>query len=44
MFKFIEKNQIYKDVLLLAVPMMIQNGITNAVYLIDNLMVGSLGT
>ena len=35
---------IYKRALLLAVPMMIQNGITNAVGLVDNLMVGSLGT
>lgn len=34
----------YKRALALAVPMMIQNGITNAVSLIDNLMVGSLGT
>lgn len=38
-----EKN-IYKRALLLAVPMMIQNGITNMVTLIDNVMVGSLGT
>lgn len=38
------KNQIYKRALLLAVPMMIQNGITNMVGLIDNVMVGSLGT
>lgn len=29
---------------MLAVPMMIQNGITNMVSLIDNVMVGSLGT
>ena len=36
--------RIYKRALLLAVPMMIQNGITNAVGLVDNLMVGSLGT
>lgn len=35
---------IYKRALALAVPMMIQNGITNAVGLVDNLMVGSLGT
>lgn len=35
---------IYKRALLLAVPMMIQNGITNAVGLVDNVMVGSLGT
>lgn len=37
-------NDIYKKTLLLAVPIMIQNGITNAVGLVDNLMVGSLGT
>ncbi|MGN1089346.1 MAG: MATE family efflux transporter [Huintestinicola sp.] len=36
--------KIYKSALQLAVPMMIQNGITNAVGLVDNLMVGSLGT
>ena len=35
---------IFKRALLLAVPMMIQNGITNAVGLVDNIMVGSLGT
>lgn len=38
------KSNIYKRALALAVPMMIQNGITNAVMLIDNLMVGTLGT
>ncbi len=37
-------NKIYKRALQLAVPMMIQNGITNAVGLVDNVMVGSLGT
>ncbi len=36
--------EIYKKALFLAVPMMIQNGITNAVGLVDNVMVGSLGT
>lgn len=35
---------IYIKALTLAVPMMIQNGITNAVGLIDNVMVGSLNT
>lgn len=39
-----ENNSIYKKALKLAVPMMIQNGITNAVGLVDGLMVGSLGT
>ena len=40
----INNKMIYKKALALAVPMMIQNGITNAVGLVDNLMVGSLGT
>jgi len=35
---------VYRQALTLAVPMMIQNGITNMVSLIDNIMVGSLGT
>ena len=35
---------IYKKALILAIPMMIQSGIANAVVLVDNLMVGSLGT
>lgn len=40
-----DKSQsIYRIALALAIPMMIQSGITNAVGLIDNLMVGSLGT
>lgn len=38
------EQSIYKRAILLAVPMMIQNGITNMVGLIDNVMVGSLGT
>ena len=36
--------QLYQKALQLAVPMMIQNGITNAVGLVDNVMVGKLGT
>lgn len=40
----IKNNTIYKRALKLAVPMMIQNGITNAVGLVDNVMVGSLGS
>ncbi len=35
---------IYKRALYLAVPMMIQNGITNMVSLVDNVMVGRIGT
>ena len=34
----------YKMVLSVAVPMMIQNGITNFVSLLDNIMVGRIGT
>lgn len=39
-----KNREIYKRALALAVPMMIQNGITNAVGLVDNIMVGKLGT
>lgn len=39
-----KKKEILKQALILAVPMMIQNGITNAVGLVDHIMVGSLGT
>lgn len=35
---------IYKKALKIAIPMMVQNGISNAVGLVDNLMVGSIGT
>lgn len=38
------RKDLFKKALALAVPMMIQNGITNAVGLVDNIMVGSLGT
>ncbi len=34
----------YRKVLLVAVPIMIQNGITNFVSLLDNIMVGQVGT
>ena len=40
----LNNTNIYKRALKLAVPMMIQGGIANAVVLVDNLMVGSLGT
>lgn len=39
-----KEKSIYKQALALAVPMMIQSGITNAVGLVDNIMVGKLGT
>ena len=34
----------YKMILLIAVPVMIQNGITNFVSLLDNIMVWRVGT
>ena len=33
-----------KKLLLIAVPMMVQNGISNFVNLLDNLMIGRVGT
>ncbi len=42
--KFIGDRAFYKMVLTVAVPIMIQNGITNFVGLLDNIMVGQVGT
>ncbi len=42
--KYIGSKAFYKSVLFVALPIMLQNLITNFVNLIDNLMVGSLGT
>lgn len=42
--KYIGDRKFYKMVLAIAVPMMIQNGFTNLVNLLDNIMVGRLGT
>lgn len=42
--KFIGDKAFYKLVLSVAVPIMIQNGITNFVGLLDNIMVGQVGT
>ena len=40
-----EKNKaLLKTVLLIALPIMVQNGFTNFVNLLDNIMVGRLGT
>ncbi len=44
MKKFIGDKAFYKMVLLVAVPIIIQNGITNFVGLLDNIMVGRVGT
>lgn len=42
--KFIGTKDFYKSVLILVLPVIIQNGISNFVNLLDNVMVGSLGT
>lgn len=42
--KLIGNREFYKIVLAVAVPIMIQNGITNFVGLLDNIMVGRIGT
>ena len=42
--RYIGDKHFYKSTLAIAVPMMIQNGITNLVSLLDNIMVGRLGT
>lgn len=42
--KIFGDKKFYKNVLLIAVPIMIQNGITNFVALLDNIMVGQIGT
>lgn len=44
MKKYIGDRAFYKRVLLIAIPIMIQNGITNFVGLLDNIMVGQIGT
>lgn len=44
MKRFIGNKKFYKMVLAIAIPIMIQNGITNFVSMLDNLMVGRLGT
>lgn len=44
MRKFIGNKQFYKMVLAVAIPIMLQNGITNFVSLLDNVMVGQIGT
>lgn len=44
MKKFIGNKAFYKMVLAIAVPIMVQNGITNFVSLLNNIMVGMVGT
>lgn len=42
--KYIGNKSFYKMILMLAIPIMIQNGITNMVNMLDNIMVGQIGT
>ena len=42
--KYIGDKAFYKKVLSLAIPILIQNGITNFVNMLDNIMVGRVGT
>lgn len=42
--KYFGNKQFYKIALAVALPIMIQNGITNFVAMLDNIMVGSVGT
>lgn len=42
--RYIGDKEFYRMVLVIALPIMIQNGITNFVGLLDNIMVGQLGT
>ena len=42
--KYIGNKKFYRMVLLVTIPIMIQNGITNLVSLLDNIMVGRVGT
>lgn len=44
MSRIIGDRKFYKKVLTVAVPIMIQNGISNFVSLLDNIMIGSIGT
>ena len=45
MFKrFIGDKAFYRRALMVAIPIIIQNGITNFVSLLDNIMVGQVGT
>src|SRR5574344_1603835 len=42
--KFIGNKQFYKMVALIVLPIVVQNGITTFVGLLDNIMVGAIGT
>ena len=42
--KFIGDKAFYKMILTIAIPIMVQNGISNFVSMLDNIMVGRVGT
>jgi putative MATE family efflux protein len=42
--KYVGDRQFYKYVLAISLPIMLQNGITNFVNMLDNIMVGQIGT
>lgn len=42
--KYIGDRQFYKTLIIIALPIILQNGITNFVSLLDNIMVGQVGT
>ena len=42
--KFIGTKAFYRKVMMLVIPIMLQNGITNLVSMVDNIMVGTIGT
>ena len=42
--KLIGSRQFYRKVFYITIPIMIQNGITNFVNMLDNIMVGRIGT
>ena len=42
--RFIGDKAFYKSLLAIALPIMLQNGLTNLVSLLDNIMVGAVGT
>ena len=42
--KFIGTRSFYKKVMMLVLPIMLQNGVTNLVSMVDNIMVGTIGT
>ncbi len=44
MKRLVGTKQFYRTILLIAIPIIIQNGITNFVSLLDNIMVGQVGT